>query len=204
VPISEDHPKEPLNPYGESKWFFECILRRFGQAHGLRSIALRYFNASGASADGVIGEDHTPETHLIPIIIQAALGRRPHISIFGDDYPTPDGSCVRDYVHVTDLASAHLLALTALHNGAETTAYNLGNGQGFSVKQVIAATEKVAGRSIPVQVTGRRAGDPAVLVAGSEKVRRELGWQPQYPDIHQIIETAWRWHTTHPNGYNSR
>ncbi len=202
VPIPEEHRKAPVNPYGESKWFFESILRRYEQAHGLRSISLRYFNAAGAHPSGEIGEDHAPESHLIPIVLQAALGQRPHIAIYGADYPTPDGTCVRDYVHVTDLAAAHLLALRSLADGSGTDAFNLGNGQGFSVRQVIAAATEVVGRPIPTVAGERRVGDPAVLVASSAKARQVLGWQPRYPDVREIIETAWRWHSQHPGGYS--
>lgn len=201
VPIPEEHPKEPTNPYGESKLFFEKILRRYDVAHGLRSISLRYFNAAGAHPDGKLGEDHNPETHLIPIVLQVPLGRRAHVTIFGDDYPTEDGTCIRDYVHVCDLASAHILALQALQNGAASTAYNLGNGRGFSVRQVVEVAETVVGRPIPTVMGERRPGDPAVLVASSDKARRELGWEPKYPDLHTIIESAWRWHKAHPDGY---
>lgn len=201
VPIPEDHPKLPTNPYGESKLFFEAILRRYDIAHQIRSISLRYFNAAGAHPSGDIGEDHTPETHLIPIMLQAALGQRPHVSIFGTDYPTVDRTCVRDYVHVTDLAAAHVLALDALAGGTPTTAYNLGNGKGFTVRQVIKTAEDVVGNAIPVVTAERRPGDPAVLVASSDRIQAELGWTPKYPNLRTIIETAWRWHSSHPNGY---
>lgn len=201
VPIPEDHPKAPTNPYGESKLFFEAILRRYEAAHGIRSVALRYFNAAGAHPSGRIGEDHTPETHLIPIVLQAALGQRENVTVFGTDYPTEDGTCIRDYVHVCDLASAHILALKALADGAPSDAYNLGNGQGFSVRQVIDVAEEVVGKPIPQAEGHRRPGDPAVLVASSDKARAKLGWRPAYPDLKTIIETAWRWHKNHPHGY---
>lgn len=201
VPIPEDHPKAPTNPYGESKLYFEAILKRYEIAHGIRSTALRYFNAAGAHPSGRIGEDHTPETHLIPIVLQVALGQRDQVTVFGNDYPTDDGTCVRDYVHVCDLASAHILALEAMADGAPSDAYNLGNGKGFSVKQVIDVAEKVVGKPIARTEGTRRAGDPAVLVASSDKARTQLGWRPAYPDLETIIETAWRWHSNHPNGY---
>jgi UDP-glucose 4-epimerase len=204
VPIPEDHPKSPTNPYGESKLFFEKILARYDLAYELRSIALRYFNAAGAHPGGMIGEDHLPETHLIPIILQVAMGKREQLSIYGADYPTPDGTCVRDYVHVCDLASAHVLALKSLQAGANSNAFNLGNGQGFSVKEVLSTAEKVVGKPIPAQVAPRRAGDPAVLVASSLRAREVLGWQPKYDDIHTIVETAWRWHQAHPAGFGDR
>ncbi|HEX6970666.1 MAG TPA: UDP-glucose 4-epimerase GalE [Limnochordia bacterium] len=204
VPITEAHPKSPINPYGESKWFVEQILARFYAAHGLRAISLRYFNAAGADPQGRRGEDHDPETHLIPIVLDVALGRRPAVDVFGTDYPTPDGTCVRDYVHVCDLADAHLRALRALLGGAGPAAYNLGNGTGFSVREVIEAAEAVTGRAIPWRAAPRRAGDPAVLVASAEKVRAELGWRPQIPALSDIVATAWEWRRTHPDGYADR
>lgn len=192
--IDEDHPKQPINPYGASKLMVERILADAAHAYGLRSAALRYFNAAGASPDGDIGESHQPETHLIPNVLRSALGTGPSLKVFGDDYPTPDGTCMRDYVHVEDLAQAHHLALEYLdaHEGAH--AFNLGNGQGFSVREVIEAARSVTGRQIDYEVAPRRAGDPAVLVASSEKARRELGWKPEWTDIGSIIESAWRWH----------
>lgn len=204
TPISEEHPKAPTNPYGESKLFFEAILRRYGQAHGIRSISLRYFNAAGAHPSGQIGEDHAPETHLIPLILQVALGQREQLSIFGTDYPTADGTCVRDYVHVCDLSAAHLLAVNSLAAGAPSDAFNLGNGQGFSVRQVIATAAEVVGRPIPARVAARRPGDPAVLVASADRAKQVLGWQPRYPDLHSIVTSAWQWHKTHPGGYDVR
>ncbi|MDI6871445.1 MAG: UDP-glucose 4-epimerase GalE [Bacillota bacterium] len=201
MPITEDCPLEPTNTYGETKLFVERMLRRFDTAYGLRSISLRYFNAAGADPDGELGEDHEPETHLIPLVLGAALGQRPAVEILGTDYPTPDGTCIRDYVHVTDLAEAHLLALTALASGAPTAAYNLGNGQGFSVREVIAAAERVTGRAIPVREGPRRAGDPPSLVASSDRAEAELGWRPRYGDLEAIIGTAWEWHRRHPHGY---
>ncbi len=197
IPIAEDEAIVPGSPYGESKFILERMLYWLERTHGLRYAALRYFNAAGASETR--GEDHDPETHLIPLVLQVAQGRRDVIRIFGDDYPTPDGTPVRDYIHVIDLAQAHILALRALDRGSRT--YNLGNGQGFSVKEVIETARAITGRSIPVEVGPRRPGDPAVLIAGSERIRRELGWQPKYPDLHEIVATAWRWHEAHPDGY---
>lgn len=201
VPIPEEHPTVPTNPYGESKLFFEKILSRYEQAYGIRFMILRYFNAAGAHPSAGIGEDHNPETHLIPIVLQVALGRRDLVTIFGDDYPTPDGTAIRDYVHVSDLAAAHLLALEALNQGAKSKIYNLGNGHGFSVLEVIREVESVVGKRIPSVVGQRRPGDPAVLVASSEKARHELGWKPRYSSLADIIRTAWEWHRANPNGY---
>lgn len=201
VPIPEDHPKNPTNPYGRSKLMLEEILREYERAYGLRAISLRYFNASGADPSGEIGEDHNPEHHLIPIVLQVALGQREQVSIYGTDWPTKDGTCIRDYVHVSDLAQAHLLALDALRNGCQTTEYNLGNGNGYTVMEVVRTAENVTGREIKTVNADRRPGDPAVLVASSEKIVNELGWKPKYPDLETIIETAWKWHSTHPNGY---
>ena len=178
TPIREDHPQQPTNPYGESKLFFEKIMARYDGAYGLRYMSLRYFNAAGASPSGAIGEDHRPETHLIPIVIQAALGQRESVTIFGTDYDTPDGTCIRDYIHVTDLAAAHVLALDALAEGADSNVYNLGNGAGFSVREVIDMVEKVVGRPINRVEGDRRPGDPAVLVASSQRIMAELGWEP--------------------------
>jgi UDP-glucose 4-epimerase len=192
--IDEDHPKTPINPYGASKLMVERILADAAQAYGLRSVALRYFNAAGASPGAGIGESHQPETHLIPNTLRAALGAGATLKIFGDDYPTPDGTCVRDYVHVDDLAKAHQLALDYLDACEGAHAFNLGNGQGFSVREVIEAARAVTGRDIPYEVAPRRAGDPAVLVASSEKARRELGWRPMWTELAPIIETAWQWH----------
>lgn len=203
VPIPEDHPKNPTNPYGRSKLMLEYILQEYERAYGLRSISLRYFNASGADPSGLIGEDHTPEHHIIPLIIDVALGKRESVKIFGTDWPTPDGTCVRDYVHVTDLAQAHLLALDALRKGKETTVYNLGNGSGYSVMEVIRMVEKITGMPVNAVPADRRPGDPAVLVASSQKIVSELGWKPNYPDLETIVQTAWNWHRTHPNGYGA-
>jgi UDP-glucose 4-epimerase len=182
----------------------EQMLDWFERAYGLRSVSLRYFNAAGDDPEGDIGEDHDPETHLIPLILQVPLGRREKVFIFGEDYDTPDGTCIRDYVHVNDLASAHVLALQALDCGTRREAYNVGNGSGFSVRQVIEVAREVTGHPIPAEPRPRRGGDPARLVASSEKLRRDLGWRPRYPDLRQIIETAWHWHRTHPDGYGDR
>jgi UDP-glucose 4-epimerase len=202
TPIDEDDPKRPTNPYGETKLAIERMLHWCHEAYGLSSISLRYFNAAGAHPTLPIGEDHRPETHLIPIVLQAALGQRPYVQVFGRDYPTPDGTCIRDYIHVMDLASAHRLAVQRLRSDSVATeAYNLGNGQGFSVQQVIEAARRVTGRNIPVQDAPRRPGDPAVLVASSERARKVLGWVPQTPELDDIIASAWRWHREHPNGY---
>ena len=192
MPITEDHPQTPINPYGMSKLMVEQMLRDCGAAYGLRSIALRYFNAAGADPEAEIGEDHDPETHLIPLVLDAATGKRSHVTVFGDDYATADGTCVRDYIHVVDLAQAHVLALQALERGASNNYYNLGNGQGFSVKEVIEIAEKVTGRTIPVQVGARRPGDPPVLVGDAARIRQELNWHPQHEDLETIIETAWQ------------
>jgi len=201
VPILESDRTLPTNAYGETKLAMEKMMRWFDSAHGIKSISLRYFNAAGAHAGGRIGEDHSPETHLIPIILQVALGSRPHISVFGDDYATPDGTCIRDYIHVTDLAEAHILAVEKLRKGGESNVYNLGNGRGFSVKEVIEIARKVTGHPIPAVVEARRAGDPATLVASSERTKDELGWKPQHDSLEQIIESAWAWHQSHPQGY---
>ena len=201
VPIPEGHPKNPTNPYGRSKLMLEEILAEYEHAYGLRSVSLRYFNASGADPSGLIGEDHTPERHLIPIVLQTVLGQREKVSVFGTDWPTEDGTCIRDYIHVADLAQAHLLALDALRDGMGTTQYNLGNGDGFSVRQVIEAAEEVTGTKVNTVSADRRPGDPAVLVASSGKLRAELGWKSRFPDLKTIIQTAWKWHSSHPHGY---
>lgn len=197
MPITEGERIVPGSPYGESKFILERYLHWLDRIYGLRFAALRYFNAAGAST--ARGEDHDPEMHLIPIVLQVARGQRDHVTIFGDDYPTRDGTCARDYIHVLDLAQAHILALHALDQGSRT--YNLGNGQGFTVKEVIDTARAVTGHPIPAVMGPRRAGDPAVLVAGSDKIRAELGWAPRYPDIRDIVESAWRWHLAHPDGY---
>lgn len=192
VPIDETHPRQPINPYGKTKWMVEQILQDYDRAYGLKSIALRYFNAAGADPEGELGERHEPETHLIPLVLQAASGRRPHISVFGRDYDTPDGTCIRDYIHVTDLAEAHWLALQRLLAGADSAAYNLGNGNGFSVQEVIDAAQKVTLRKIAVNDSPRREGDPARLVANSQAARNALNWQPARHDLDTIIQDAWR------------
>ena len=200
IPISENEPLSPGNPYGESKFFIERILRWYNETHGLKFAALRYFNAAGCTE--LKGEDHTPESHLIPLVLQVALGQRDEIKIFGDDYETPDGTCIRDYIHVSDLADAHILALDALEKH-DVLQYNLGNGSGFSVKEVIETSRKVTGHPIPADTVARRAGDPAILVADSTKIKSELGWDPKFPDIESIVSSAWNWHNKHPEGYSS-
>jgi len=194
IPIAEDHPQQPVNPYGASKLMIERILRDFDRAYGLRSVVLRYFNAAGADPSGAIGERHDPETHLIPLVLQTALGQRRAVEIYGTDYPTPDGTCVRDYIHVTDLASAHVLGVERLRAGEPSDVFNLGNGNGFSVREVISTAERVTGRPIPATTGPRREGDPHTLVGSSEKARRVLGWNPRFASLQTIIETAWSWH----------
>jgi UDP-glucose 4-epimerase len=194
IPIIETHPCQPTNPYGVTKRCVERLLADCDAAYGLKSICLRYFNAAGADLSGTIGEMHDPESHLIPIVLKCALAEKA-VNIYGTDYPTGDGTCVRDYVHVSDLARAHLLALEALSDGCESAVFNLGNSIGFSVREVINLSEKVAGKTISVVEAGRRPGDPAVLIADSGKIRRELGWQPEYESLETIIESAWRWHS---------
>ena len=194
IPIKENNKTEPTSTYGESKLFFEKALKRYDDTYGLKYASLRYFNAAGADPEGEIGEAHDPETHLIPIVLQTALGIRDKIYIFGDDYPTNDGSCIRDYIHVNDLAAAHVLALEALAEGKESSIYNLGNGEGYSVKEVIDTVKEVTGRDFEVEVSERRAGDPAVLIASSDKIQKELDWQPKYTELEKIISTAWQWH----------
>ena len=201
VPILETDRTDPTNCYGETKLSMEHMMRWVSQAHGLRYVALRYFNACGAHASGAIGEAHNPETHLIPLILQVPGGKREKISIFGDDYPTKDGTCVRDYIPVTDLAPAHILALDYLLKGGENNVFNLGNGVGFTVKEVIDVARAVTGHPIPAETCPRRAGDPAQLIASSEKAVKVLGWKPQYNDLNTIIASAWKWHSTHPKGY---
>jgi UDP-glucose 4-epimerase len=201
VPITEDFPHAPTNVYGETKLAFERMLRWLERIHGLRWVALRYFNAAGATER--LGEDHDPESHLIPNVLQVPLGKREFVPLFGTDYPTPDGTCIRDYVHVADLAEAHILALEALHRDAVPSgAFNLGSGTGYSNRQVIEAARRVTGHRIPVVEEPRRAGDPAALVASSERIRRDLGWEPQYPGIEEIVGSAWAWHRRHPTGYD--
>jgi UDP-arabinose 4-epimerase len=200
VPIVEDAPKRPINPYGESKWMVECMLRDFGAAHGLKSMALRYFNAAGADPDGETGERHDPETHLIPLALDAAAGRGPPLTVFGEDYETPDGTCVRDYIHVADLAEAHVAALVVLLGGTDSKAYNLGTGNGFTVREVIDAVEQVTGCPVPRNVGARRAGDPAALVADPTAANRDLGWRAEMSDLHSIVATAWAWHLKETRG----
>lgn len=201
VPIEENDRTAPTNAYGETKLAMEKMMHWFDTAHGIKYVSLRYFNAAGAHENGVIGEDHNPETHLIPVVLQVALGQRESIAMFGDDYPTPDGTCIRDYIHVQDLADAHVLALARLRDGGESAVYNLGNGQGYSVREVIEAARRVTGHAIPARVEPRRAGDPAVLVASSARTKAELGWQPKRASLEDIIASAWRWHQAHPRGY---
>lgn len=202
VPIEESDPTRPTNVYGETKLTMERMMAWFDQVLGIKYVSLRYFNAAGAHEGGKIGEDHRPESHLIPLIIEAALGQRPSIQVFGDDYSTPDGTCVRDYIHVSDLADAHLRAVAHLLEGGASDIFNLGNGQGFSVKQVIETVKSVTGRDFPVVISPRRSGDPAVLIASSDKARSVLGWQPSRDKLEDIIQSAWQWHENHPNGYN--
>ena len=200
MPIAETERIVPGSPYGESKAIIERYLYWLEKTHSLKYACLRYFNAAGAAPER--GEDHAPELHLIPLVLQVALGQRDSIKMFGDDYDTPDGTCVRDYIHVLDLAQAHILALEALDGGSQV--YNLGNGQGYSVKQVIETAREITGHGIPAEVTPRRAGDPTTLVASSGKIRQMLGWEPQYSELEAIVKTAWEWHQTHPQGYNDR
>lgn len=204
VPIPEESPKAPTNTYGETKLAMERLMHWCHVAYGLEYVSLRYFNAAGASPSGIIGEDHTPETHLIPLVLQAAQGRREKVSIFGDDYPTLDGTCIRDYIHTSDLASAHLLAARRLLAGEGSGIFNLGSEHGLSVRQIIDAARKVTGRDFPVEVAPRRAGDPAVLIASNRKAREELGWVPAHSDAESILASAWAWHSSHPDGFGDR
>ena len=201
VPILETDKTEPTNCYGETKLSMEKMFKWVGKAHGLRFVSLRYFNACGAHVSGKIGEAHNPESHLIPLILQVPNGQRDFISIFGDDYDTKDGTCIRDYIHVTDLAQAHILAMDYLMTGGESNIFNLGNGVGFTVKEVIDTARKVTGHPIPAKITPRRAGDPAQLIASSEKAKTVLGWHPEHADLEEIIATAWNWHKNHPHGF---
>ena len=204
VPITEDAKLAPTNVYGRTKLMIEQMLRDYSDIYGQKFVALRYFNAAGADPSGEIGEDHLPETHLIPIILEAALGKREFVTIFGEDYDTEDGTCVRDYIHVADLASAHILAMEYLANGGESDVFNLGTGNGFSVQQIIDATKAVTGIDFAVKKGTRRAGDPGTLVASSEKIQNKLGWKPIHSDVKTIIEDAWRWHQSHPRGYDDK
>lgn len=194
IPITEEHSQNPINPYGKTKLVIEQLLDDFGAAYGIRSVCLRYFNAAGADIEAQIGEDHKPETHLIPLVLDAAMGRRPDITVFGNDYETRDGTCIRDYVHVEDLAEAHVLALEYLVSGGASAAFNLGNGLGFSVNEVIDSVRRVTGINVSVKLGARRQGDPASLVGSSSKAKQTLGWQPRYPDIDTIVKHAWKWH----------
>jgi UDP-glucose-4-epimerase GalE len=202
VPLTEDLPQHPINPYGQAKLAVERALADFAAAYGWGYAALRYFNASGARLDGTLGEDHCPETHLIPLVLQTALRQRPYVEVFGTDYPTPDGTCIRDFIHVDDLAEAHLLALEKLEPG-RGLCLNLGIGRGYSVREVIRGAEEITGQKIPVQEGPRRPGDPPILVASAERAQQILGWQPRFTDLRPIIETAWNWHRTHPNGFGA-
>lgn len=204
MPIKETDPQNPINPYGLSKLMMEKMMHWADKAYGIKFVALRYFNVAGAAPDGTIGEDHGPETHLVPIILQVAQGKRDELSIFGDDYNTPDGTNVRDYVHVMDLADAHILAIKYLEAGNDSNAFNLGSSTGFSNKQMLEAAREVTGKPIPAKIAPRRPGDPDSLVAASDKARNVLGWDPKYDDVHDIIATAWKWHSTHPKGYDDR
>lgn len=204
VPIKETTPQNPINPYGESKLMMEKIMRWADKAYGIKFVPLRYFNVAGAKPDGSIGEDHMPETHLLPIVLQVAMGKRDKLQIFGDDYNTPDGTNIRDYVHPLDLADAHILAVDYLKAGNLSTAFNLGSSTGFSNREILEAARKVTNKEIPAEIAPRRGGDPDVLVASSTKAREVLGWKPQFDDISKIIETAWKWHTLHPEGYQDK
>lgn len=201
VPIDEGHPKAPKSPYGLSKYMVEQMCEAYDTAHNLKSVCMRYFNAAGADPSGEIGEHHSPESHLIPLAIQAAMGQRQALKLFGTDYDTPDGTCVRDYIHVLDLAQAHLLAVRHLRSGGESRRYNLGNGTGFSVREVIETVEKVSGLKVPFEEAPRRPGDPARLIASSQAIRGDWGWTPAHPELEQIVSDAWNWHQKHPKGY---
>ena len=201
IPIKESDPKDPTNPYGRSKLFFENILADFDHSYDMKYISLRYFNAAGADSSGQIGEDHDPETHLIPLVLETALDKREKLEIFGTDYDTRDGTCIRDYIHVTDLSRAHVLAVEALFENEESNIYNLGSGEGYSVKEVIETARKVTGLNIPAEPAERRPGDPPVLIASSERIMDELGWERKLDDLEKIIESAWKWHVENPDGY---
>ncbi|MBC1429000.1 UDP-glucose 4-epimerase GalE [Listeria seeligeri] len=201
VPITESMPTNPESTYGDTKLIMEKMMKWCDKAYGMKYVALRYFNVAGAKSDGIIGEDHQPESHLVPIILQVALGQREKLAIYGDDYNTPDGTCIRDYVHVEDLIDAHIRSLEYLKNGGESNIFNLGSSKGFSVQEILGAARSVTGKTIPAEVVARRAGDPGTLIAASDKARDVLGWEPTYTDIKDIIATAWKWHESHPNGY---
>ncbi|MBC1526732.1 UDP-glucose 4-epimerase GalE [Listeria seeligeri] len=201
VPITESMPTNPESTYGDTKLIMEKMMKWCDKAYGMKYVALRYFNVAGAKSDGIIGEDHRPESHLVPIILQVALGQREKLAIYGDDYNTPDGTCIRDYVHVEDLIDAHIRSLEYLENGGESNIFNLGSSKGFSVQEILGAARSVTGKTIPAEVVARRAGDPGTLIAASDKARDVLGWEPTYTDIKDIIATAWKWHESHPNGY---
>jgi len=201
VPIVEDAPTEPINPYGLSKLMFETVLAELSRIKAVKYTSLRYFNAAGADLENGLGEDHNPETHLIPRVIAAALGEEPEATVYGTDYPTPDGTCVRDYIHIIDLCRAHMLALKHLEGGGESGIFNLGNGNGFSVREVIESVKRVSGADFEVVESGRRAGDPPSLVASSDRIKEELGWEPEFKGLDAIVETAWKWHREHPDGY---
>ncbi|MGN9867227.1 UDP-glucose 4-epimerase GalE [Bacillus swezeyi] len=201
TPITEAMPTLPTSTYGETKRIMEKLMKRTDEAHGVNYVSLRYFNVAGARETAEIGEDHCPETHLVPIILQTALGQRPHITIFGDDYHTPDGTCIRDYVHVEDLIDAHLAALDYLRDSGQSDVFNLGSSRGFSVKEMIDAARSVTGKELPAKIGARRDGDPSILIAGSDKAKQVLGWKPARTSVAKIIEDAWKWHSSHPNGY---
>ncbi|MBC1989421.1 UDP-glucose 4-epimerase GalE [Listeria seeligeri] len=201
VPITESMPTNPESTYGDTKLIMEKMMKWCDKAYGMKYVALRYFNVAGAKSDGIIGEDHQPESHLVPIILQVALGQREKLAIYGDDYNTPDGTCIRDYVHVEDLIDAHIRSLEYLENGGESNIFNLGSSKGFSVQEILGAARSVTEKTIPAEVVARRAGDPGILIASSDKAKEILGWEPKYTDIKDIIATAWKWHESHPNGY---
>lgn len=201
IPITEEHVTSPINAYGEAKLMMEKVMKWTREAHGLNFIALRYFNVGGAHKDGYIGESHNPETHLIPIILQVPLGKREYLSIFGDDYDTKDGTCVRDYIHIEDLVEAHILALEKLLNGGDSDVFNLGSGEGFTIYEMLEAAREVTGHEIPAKVAERRAGDPAVLIASNQKAKDILGWTPKYTSVKDIISSAWKFHQNNPNGF---
>ncbi|MBC2017547.1 UDP-glucose 4-epimerase GalE [Listeria seeligeri] len=201
VPIIESMPTNPESTYGDTKLIMEKMMKWCDKAYGMKYVALRYFNVAGAKSDGTIGEDHQPESHLVPIILQVALGQREKLAIYGDDYNTPDGTCIRDYVHVEDLIDAHIRSLEYLENGGESNIFNLGSSKGFSVQEILGAARSVTEKTIPAEVVARRAGDPGILIASSDKAKEILGWEQKYTDIKDIIATAWKWHESHPNGY---